>query len=119
MPAILVVDDEEIILQSFIRILEKEDLTLFTAQDKKGALEKLENPISLFICDVRMPDVDGLELIKNAKEKNPLLKTILLTGFEDATIREAAEKLHVDLLLTKPIRDIGGFVQAIHRLLNS
>lgn len=84
---ILVVDDEKMItttLSALIRMVLKYSVTAFN--DPILALksqEIMEHSVDMIISDFMMPGMDGLEFLKNAREKNPDVITILLTGYAD------------------------------------
>jgi DNA-binding NtrC family response regulator len=88
---ILVVDDEEKIRQALAAILTKEGYIVTTA---KNGQEALNNPIrefSLIITDLKMPQVDGLELLRRAKKISPDIIVIMITAF--GTIQTAVEAI--------------------------
>ena len=79
---ILVVDDDKSILRTFTRILQKSGYEIDTAETGKEAMEKTENRhYDLALVDIRLPDMDGTDLL--AKLKKPLQSTvkIMITGF--------------------------------------
>ena len=78
---ILIVDDEEFILTSTQRLLEKSGYSCQTATSGKEALELLQKEkFDLVISDINMPEMDGLELMKKSKELFPNLHFIITTG---------------------------------------
>jgi DNA-binding NtrC family response regulator len=79
---ILIVDDEEKIRTLLARIISLEGFEVIQAGDCKTALKKLEQyDIDVVICDVKLPDGNGVELAKKIKEKYPLSEIILLTAY--------------------------------------
>ncbi|MGD0281240.1 MAG: response regulator, partial [Dissulfurispiraceae bacterium] len=71
-PSILIVDDEEIILSSCLRILSAEEYTLDTAENAGIALEKLrKSHFDLVLTDIIMPGATGMDLLKKIKEEQP------------------------------------------------
>ncbi|MFZ5563666.1 MAG: sigma-54-dependent transcriptional regulator [Thermodesulfobacteriota bacterium] len=79
---IVVVDDEPITLKQLRRILEKEGHRVSAFSNPRRALEHLENhPCDLLISDVRMPAMDGMELMTRVKARFPDTEVILITGF--------------------------------------
>jgi len=99
---ILVVDDEERIRQALATILTKEGYAVTTA---KNGQEALNNPIrefSLIITDLKMPQVDGLELLRRAKKISPDVIVIMITAF--GTIQTAVEAMRQGAYdyITKP-----------------
>ncbi|WKW46619.1 sigma-54 dependent transcriptional regulator [Myroides sp. JBRI-B21084] len=82
MKKILIIDDEEKLRTLLARIISLEGFEVIQANDCKSAFSKLEkSEIDIVICDVKLPDGNGVELSKNIKEKYPLLEIILLTAY--------------------------------------
>jgi len=84
---IMVVDDEKIItttLSTMFKLMLKENVIVYNDVDQALSCSKLENnQVDLIISDFMMPKMNGLEFLKNAKEKSPNTVTILLTGYAD------------------------------------
>ncbi|HEX9829588.1 MAG TPA: response regulator, partial [Bacteroidota bacterium] len=87
MPAknrILVVDDEEALRTVLSSELEDEGYVVQMAGDGDEAIKILEkNAFDLILLDIKMPTVDGFEVLKFIKQTHPLSKVIMLTGFAD------------------------------------
>jgi len=91
-PSILIVDDEEIILSSCLRILSAEEYTLDTAENAGIALEKLrKSHFDLVLTDIIMPGATGMDLLKKIKEEQPETDVIIITGY--GTVKTAIEAL--------------------------
>ena len=90
---ILAVDDEEIV-QSLIRdAMEDEGHQVLTAADGDKALRVLEStPVDLLITDIRMPGMSGTELVDRARELNPAIGIIFMTGYASLTSAKDAIK---------------------------
>jgi two-component system, NtrC family, nitrogen regulation response regulator NtrX len=87
---ILVVDDEENICRSFEIILGGEGFTVDTAENgEKGLAQAAENPPDAVFLDIQLPGMDGLEVLRVWREKQPLLPVIMISGH--ATIERAVE----------------------------
>ncbi|NOQ27121.1 MAG: response regulator [Bacteroidales bacterium] len=103
---ILYVDDEKLNLMLFESFL-SEEYEIFTALNGYRALELLvENPeISAIFSDLQMPEMDGVEFIRTAKEKYPEKMYSLVTGFSISSpiIQEAMETKLITKHLRKPI----------------
>jgi DNA-binding NtrC family response regulator len=85
---ILIVDDEPDMLESCARILRRQGYACVTAGDGRAALAILERERpDLLLTDFKMPEMDGLELLRRAHDLDPALPVILVTGF--ATIESA------------------------------
>lgn len=82
MKKILLIDDEEKLRKLMARIIELEKLEVFQAEDAKSALKKIEQQdFDVIICDVKLPDANGVELIEKIKKVQPLTEIILLTAY--------------------------------------
>lgn len=90
---ILVVDDEQIVLDSIKRILKKEEnYEIETALSSEEALKLIPNfNPNIILTDLMMPEIDGLELLKKVKEINEKIFVIMITGY--ATINTALQAL--------------------------
>jgi DNA-binding NtrC family response regulator len=79
---ILVIDDEEKIRGLLLRILKGEGYQMLEAPDGKSGLQKLvRQEVDIVICDVKLPDCSGLELLTKIKVISPLTEIILLTAY--------------------------------------
>ncbi len=104
MRKILYVDDENPNLLLF-QIAFRNQLDVLTASSAEEALDILENnkDVDVVISDMRMPKVNGLEFIQEARKKYKVPKYCLLTGFEiTSEIEEAINKKIVDKYFKKP-----------------
>lgn len=82
MTNILVIDDEEDIRNLLSRIIRLEGYTVFQAETGAKALELIsKEKIHAVICDVKLPDANGVDLVPQLKELQPLCEIILLTAF--------------------------------------
>ena len=104
---VLVVDDEASIRDLLSKTLALADYDVETAPDGSAALDRLrENPsgVDLLIADLKMPGMDGLTLIKQAKRIRAELPIIIITGFSTESSAIEAVNLGVAGYLTKPFR---------------
>lgn len=101
--SILVVDDEAEIVDQIRDFFEEEGFIVFTAETGAEGIEivKTKQP-QLMILDMKLPDIPGLSVLKVAKETNPKIKVITVTGFVDQTMFDQAEELGRDVFLQKP-----------------
>ncbi|HTG01819.1 MAG TPA: HD domain-containing phosphohydrolase [Nitrospirota bacterium] len=100
---ILVVDDEEMIRELCVHILADEGYQVTTAPNGALALSELERgPFDLLVTDIKMPEMDGLELFEKVKERKNDLVTIFITGH--GTLDTAIESMTrgVDGFVLKP-----------------
>jgi len=91
---ILIVDDEQIVLDSITKHLRKEDFHLECVLSAQQALEYLGgNKVDIVLTDLMMPEIDGLELMKLVKDKDPDIPVVMITGY--ATINTALQATHL------------------------
>ncbi|NVL90191.1 MAG: response regulator [Desulfobacterales bacterium] len=101
---LLVIDDEEEIVKRLKRVLEKEGYEVVGAYNGKDGLNIIENSkIDVVITDIRMDDIDGIEVIERAKKLYRDIEGLVVTGFKDQDL--AIRSLRAGALdyLTKPI----------------
>lgn len=104
-PRILVVDDEASIRELLSKTLALAEYDVDTAQDGRAAVERLRlGHYDLLIADLKMPGLDGLSLIREAKRLNVELPVIIITGFSTESSAIEAVNLGVAGYLTKPFR---------------
>ena len=104
-PRILVVDDEESIRDLLSKTLALADYEVDLAPDGRTALDRLRLiQYDLLITDLRMPGVDGLTVIREARRLKADLPVIIITGFSSEASAIEAINLGVQGYLTKPFR---------------
>jgi excisionase family DNA binding protein len=104
-PRILVVDDESSIRDLLAKTLALAEYDVDTAPDGRSALERLRlYPYDLLIADLKMPGIDGLSVIREAKRLKTDLPVIIITGYSTETAAIEAVNLGVSGYLTKPFR---------------
>ena len=100
---ILVVDDEEIVISSCLRILAGDEYQVEAVQDGREALRKIEeNPYDVMILDIMMPNIDGLEVLRRVKETHPDVDVIMVTGLSQIDTAVQAMKLGAFDYISKP-----------------
>lgn len=100
----LVIDDEQIVLDSVKRILTDEqcDIVDVTLSGKKGIKMALENPYDIVLTDIRMPEVGGLIVLRDIKRQKPELPVIIITGYASVQSAVQAMKLGASHYIEKP-----------------
>jgi DNA-binding NtrC family response regulator len=89
-PRVLIIDDEEIIRRSAEKILGDHAVTTAPG-GKQGLREIRRKPFDLVLTDLRMPGMDGMEVLKAVKELSPETEVVIMTGY--GTVRSAVEAL--------------------------
>lgn len=103
MPNIIVVDDEQSLRQVLELVFREEGYAVRTAFNGVQALEMLEaEPADVILTDVRMPDMDGIELLRNVRERNPDVGVVLMTAHSSVETARDAFKLGADDFIEKP-----------------
>lgn len=97
---IVIVDDEEVVINSCERILQPKGYEVKGFTSAEEALQALkDNHFDLMITDLKMPGIDGLELIKRARSSNPSLAIVVITGYpSQESLQEALQYGIVDYL---------------------
>ena len=100
---ILIVDDEEIVIKSCLRILGGGDYHVAAAYDGREALRKIEeNPYDVIILDVMMPNMGGLEVLRRVKNTHPDMDVIMVTGLALVDTVVQARRLGACDFISKP-----------------
>ncbi len=101
--SILVIDDEEIIRTSCVRILKPEGYRVGTAKSGTEGLQILDSSsFDLVLTDLQMPDIDGIEVLLRIKEKWPDTEVIIMTGYGTVQTAVRAMKIGVFDYIEKP-----------------
>src|SRR3954463_2667481 len=104
-PRVLVVDDEATIRDLLSKTLALAEYDVDMAPDGRSALDRLRMiPYDLLITDLKMPGVDGLTVIREARRLKADLPVIIITGFSNEASAIEAVNLGVSGYLTKPFR---------------
>lgn len=104
-PRILVVDDEKVVCDMSRKCFTEEGYDVTTFTDSTEARAALENGhFDVIVTDLKMKNVDGMQLLEFAKQQNPDAKVIMLTAF--GSLETAAEALRKEAFdyFTKPVR---------------
>ena len=106
MISILIIEDEESIRRVLKRILKEENqsYTIYEAKDGKEGFEEIQNNknIDLVLCDIKMPIMDGIEVLKKSKKIKPDLPFIILTGHGNINTAVDAMKTGAYDFISKP-----------------
>lgn len=106
---VIVVDDEIDYTYALITRLRRElpDCDFLDAHDGREALIKLAgNEADVLITDLRMPNVDGMELLRTIRLSSPATRIIVMTAYGRPGLREDLRKLGVYHYINKPFQDL-------------
>jgi DNA-binding NtrC family response regulator len=100
---VLICDDEEGIRESLKLILE-DHYDLIVTEDGEQCLFCIGNAkdIALVLIDIKMPNIDGLEILKQIKQKRPELKVVVITGYKSIETAAEASRLGASGYIVKP-----------------
>jgi len=116
---ILIVDDDKAILRNFKQILELEGYVVDMAENGREALEKSNAHFyNLALVDIRLPDMQGTELLTTMRDTTPKMRKIIVTGYPSLENAVAAVNKDADGYMMKPIVDINELLKAIKEQLN-
>jgi DNA-binding response OmpR family regulator len=102
---ILVVDDDKSILRTFTRILQKSGYEIDVAETGKEAIEKADTGnYDLALVDMRLPDMDGTDLLAKMKKQIQNTTKIMITGFPSLESGVKALDEGADAYLVKPVK---------------
>ncbi len=103
MANILIVDDEQSYRQLLSLVFEEQGNSIRTAMNGRQALELLQTePADVIISDVKMPDMDGIEMLRAVRETLPDVGVILMTAYASVETAREAFKLGADDFIQKP-----------------
>ena len=105
MSKILIIEDEEPIRRVLVRILNEEDsnFKIHEASDGKKGLDSISKEnFDLVLCDIKMPKIDGIELLQRTRKKNSSLPFIMLTGHGNIETAVESMKLGAYDFISKP-----------------
>jgi DNA-binding NtrC family response regulator len=102
---VLIVDDEHQLVEAFKKKLSKEGFEVFTALNGSEAISLMEeNELDIGLFDIKLPDMDGVELLDRLREMQPTSEVIMLTGYASVDTAIRSMKLGAYDYLTKPCK---------------
>jgi DNA-binding NtrC family response regulator len=116
---ILIVDDEPVmhkLLSSFIFELGHQSESTYNGPEALKAIE--DQSFDLILTDVRMPGMDGLELLEKIHQSHPQLPVVVITGHGDPTMSEKAKALGAYDFIIKPV-SLVKFMQLVKEIVNA
>lgn len=100
---VLIVDDQNGIRILLMEVFSSEGYTTFQAANGRTALEIVEKHTpDLVLLDMKIPGMDGLEILKHIKEMNPSIKVIMMTAYGELDMIKEATELGALMHFTKP-----------------
>jgi len=110
MAKILIVDDEPGILDFLRNMFQAEGYEVVIALNGEAAIEAVKiGTVDLVITDLRMPEMDGMELLRELKKFKPSMPVIMLTAYASDETAIEAKKLGVFTYISKPFNVAGLF----------
>ena len=107
MYSLIIVDDEPIIAEGISKIVEWAEYGISVCRTTTSPTEALQfirdNPVDILVTDIRMPDLDGIDLIRAAKAAKPGLRIIVLSGYCDFEYVRTASLMGIENYLLKPV----------------
>jgi len=104
MKSILIIDDDPLIRKTLSSYLSKEGFEVVLAEDGEEGLQKYDECLpDLVILDIRLPDIDGLEVLRKIKEKTENASIIIMTAYDDMKTTVEAIKSGAFEYMVKPL----------------
>ncbi len=111
---ILAVDDDKAVLRNFKQILELEGYIVDTAETGRDAIDRSNSKsYNLALIDIRLPDMDGTELLTSMREREPRTVKIIVTGYPSLENAIQAVNRGADGYVVKPIVNMDAFLSTI------
>ena len=109
---ILLVDDEKQFVDTLAERLAMRGFSARVAYDGPQALKAVEDPTDVIVLDLRMPGMDGFEVLRSVKKSNPQVQVIILTGHGGDAEEQTAYRMGAYNFLKKPM-DIDELLNSI------
>ena len=103
-PAVVFVDDDDLVLKAVARLFQFQPYEAVTFSDAREALDYIrENPVQVLVSDLRMPEIDGLELLQQAQAEFPEVVRVVLSAYSDReSLLEAINSGNIYRYILKP-----------------
>jgi DNA-binding response OmpR family regulator len=112
---VLLVDDEREFVESLSERLQLRNVLASVAHDGEEALSALEGEeADVMILDLRMPGIDGVEVLKRVKQSHPGVEVVILTGHGNEADEQEVFRLGASAYLKKPV-DVDQLLRAVHK----
>jgi CheY-like chemotaxis protein/anti-sigma regulatory factor (Ser/Thr protein kinase) len=105
---VLVVDDDPLILAMLENTLQRDGYKVLSAKNGKEALDYVHNkPVAVLICDINLPDINGIEICKKVKHTHPDIERLLITGMKDLSgLENDFAREEITIVIPKPWEEI-------------
>lgn len=91
---VLVIDDEQVVLESVTKILTAENYDVYaTMNGGAGISHAISDPFDIVLTDIRMPFIDGFKVIRDIRRFNPTIPVVIITGY--ATVKSAVQAMQL------------------------
>jgi DNA-binding NtrC family response regulator len=102
---VMLVDDEEIVCKRLKTALEQDGYAVDVFQDGAAAIDRLkEKQYDIVVSDIRMDEVDGLDVLRAVRKSSPRTKIIMITGYATAEVAREAQAKGAFAFIAKPFR---------------
>lgn len=119
METILIIEDKESMLRMLTELFREEGMNVLTARDGPEALKKIrDEKIDVILTDLKLPSMDGIEILKETKTVDPFLPVIVMTAYGSIETAVEAMKLGASDFITKPFNP-DHLLMVIKRVLDS
>jgi DNA-binding response OmpR family regulator len=116
---VLIIDDEDVICKACKMVLnEQEFICDHCLSGEEGVKRVMEQNYDLLLLDMKLKDMDGMDILKRVKKEKPDLYVIVITGYSTIANTVKAMKLGANDYLSKPFAD-HELIDAVNALLNS
>ncbi len=118
MGRILIVEDNEGTRKAMVSVLSVEGHQILEAADGREGLRKaIEGEVDVVVSDMKMPEMDGLEMLEKLKREKPDIEVIMVTAFGTIETAVTAMKNGAYNFIEKPIRDLGEIRELVRKAL--
>jgi DNA-binding NtrC family response regulator len=105
-PHVLLVEDERAVARGLEMVMHEEGYEVDLADTGRGALDKCrKDEFDLVVADLRLPDIDGMDVVQHVREKQPRARVVIITGYPSVSSAVQAVKMGVSDYLRKPFTD--------------
>lgn len=115
--AVLIVDDEKVIREVLARSVLREGYSVDQATDGRDALDKMAlSSFDIVLTDIKMPIMDGMELLKKVKAQYPETSVIVITAYADSHTPADTPEAGPDMYISKPFKSFE-IAEALHAVI--